>query len=229
MFNFILHVFSLTKSFIIVLGNVKKPCFKKPGAIHRARWMYKGSTSLKVYMFRDEFNLSVEEEEGLKRICIFVVTTYIYGWYRAPLPLSAPRKDLKFHKELSRYENIDSKIAEKTVEKFSRHLWYLSEETVLLTLFDDRVSVSQKQKMISALNLSEEPRRKVARSSTKRQLKGNIENQDIENLSLDYFVTEKSIRFFETLQLEDSSFIHKQISQWPRDDSYIKCLTKCKI
>lgn len=37
--------------------------FRKPGAYHRARWMAKAIYCLKMYMFRDVFNLSLSEKK----------------------------------------------------------------------------------------------------------------------------------------------------------------------
>ena len=42
----------------------------------------------------------------------------------------------------------DNNIADAAIKAFSRHLWYLSENLVLLALFDDRVVNTTKQAMV---------------------------------------------------------------------------------
>ncbi|GLH15871.1 Mediator of RNA polymerase II transcription subunit 1 [Gryllus bimaculatus] len=81
-------------------GDTTNPRFKAPGAIHRARWLAKAIYSLKIYMMQDEFTLPQREKKSLGRICIFIVTVYIFQWYQAPFATDAPKNDLAFLKEL---------------------------------------------------------------------------------------------------------------------------------
>ena len=99
----------LSKVFIgIPCADVK---FCKPGAYHHARWMAKAIHSLKIYLFREAFKLTHEEETSLFSICLFIVFVYIKHWFSAPLAIKAPIEDLQFIKDLFEYENIDSKTA----------------------------------------------------------------------------------------------------------------------
>ena len=46
--------------------------FKRPGAIHHARWMSKVLHCLKIWLFRDQFNLTKEEDLKSERFVCFV-------------------------------------------------------------------------------------------------------------------------------------------------------------
>ncbi|KAL4113207.1 hypothetical protein QTP88_016873 [Uroleucon formosanum] len=86
---------------IIFLGGVppRGLSFKIPGAIHHARWMAKAIYCLKMYIFRNHFNLQHREEKSIADICVFII--YINVWFKAPLTSSAPLQDLTFLKDLN--------------------------------------------------------------------------------------------------------------------------------
>lgn len=51
--------------------------FKKPDAIHHARCMAKAIYSLIIYLFREQFRLTVKEKIALINIFIFIIQLYI--------------------------------------------------------------------------------------------------------------------------------------------------------
>lgn len=135
------------------LGNrpAENTNFKSPGPTHHARWLSKAIYSLKIYLFQEQFSLSRTEASGLPHICIFIVLVYIKAWYCAPSAIQAPRQDLEFMKDLLNYKKINKNISEVTSKKFSNHLWYLSEQLICLSLFDNNVSAEIKLKLIESI------------------------------------------------------------------------------
>ena len=81
--------------------------FKKPSATHHACWMAKAIYSLKIYLFREQFRLTVKEETALRNICIFTIRLYIKVWFDAPSAIKAPLQDLTFIKNLLNYTATD--------------------------------------------------------------------------------------------------------------------------
>ena len=110
--------------------------FLAPGPMHHARWMSKAIYALKVWMFRRQFKLTAREENGLRQIAVFVCRLYAKAWTLAPEAAAAPRHDLKLLKDLMAYMDVNRDVAKAALTKLQRHLWYLSEELVTLTLFD---------------------------------------------------------------------------------------------
>lgn len=104
--------------------------FHPPGASHHARWMSKALYSLKIYMFRNQFKLTPKEQRGLGMVNVFLLRFYLKLWFQCPSPHRAPRNDLEFIQEMVRYVKVDPILARLILDKFSRHLWYLSEESV---------------------------------------------------------------------------------------------------
>lgn len=64
-------------------GNVSnRNNLRPPGATHHARWMGKALYALKIYLCRENFRLTSQEEKGLRDICIFLVRLYVKAWFR---------------------------------------------------------------------------------------------------------------------------------------------------
>lgn len=131
-------------------GDRLRISFKKPGALHHARWMAKAIYALKMYLFRDEISLSKAELSGITELALFVALVYCKYWNEAQFAVKAPLNDLFFMSELKSYPNRH--IAIPAQKALSRHLWYLGEQLVGLSIFYDRVSNDKKGKMVENMN-----------------------------------------------------------------------------
>ena len=86
----------LQLSSIFLGGDIPNYNFRRPGAMHYARWMAKGIYALKVYLFRTEFRLTPTEQRQVTDIALFVSLVYIKYWNEAPLAAYAPLNDVQF-------------------------------------------------------------------------------------------------------------------------------------
>jgi len=106
--------------------------------------------SLKIYIFGRQFRISRDEENSLKKFCVFIITCYAEAWFNAPLAISAPQNDLNLLKKLSaRYE---CQMWSAATLKLLRHMWYLNTELAAMSFFDANVSKEVKREMVQALN-----------------------------------------------------------------------------
>ena len=94
------------------------------------------------------------------------------------------------------------------------HLWYLSEEVIALSFFDDQVNVETKKKMIEALDKTAEP---------EPPKKAHIDLNSIQTLNLEDFVTSNTKSFFAISGLP-STFLNIPVEDWPTDESF--CVSK---
>ena len=99
--------------------------------MHHARWMARAIYSLKISLLHSQFKLTKREKAALQDVCLFIVTSYI--------KVKAPYQNLSFLKSMKAYENVDENISKAALQKFSQHLWYLTDEAAVLSLFDDEV------------------------------------------------------------------------------------------
>lgn len=96
-------------------------------------------------MFRNEFELTSEELNGLRQVCIFLMKHYLNAWFRCPIPAEAPYQDFNFLKVIVLDKSIDVDLMPKIIKKFSGHLWYLAEESMGLAFFDNSISQEMKE------------------------------------------------------------------------------------
>lgn len=71
------------------------------------------------------------------------------------MAVKAPRIDLELLNELHKYETINADISKATVKKMAGQLWFLSERSVGLALFDENLDNGTKDKMLVAINEAE--------------------------------------------------------------------------
>lgn len=164
---------------------------KAPGAMHHARWMSKAIYSLKIFLFRNEFELTKKEEKALCEISIFLIKIYADAWFTSPLPIKAPFCDFNFLIKLHEYAKYDSEISKIASEKFCRHLWYLGSEAVAFAFFDSSVSSETKAKMVERLNRES--------SSKQNDKKANVTISEILEEGIEQFVSKTTLNFLPDL------------------------------
>ncbi|GBM47111.1 hypothetical protein AVEN_24242-1 [Araneus ventricosus] len=91
----------------------------------------------------------MSEVNGLKNICLFLVTVYVKSWLESSSAIGAPLNDLMFLK--MKYENINQGISSIALKTFCNHLWYLNEESSILAIFDKNVNIASKKHIIENL------------------------------------------------------------------------------
>ncbi|ESO10916.1 hypothetical protein HELRODRAFT_167432 [Helobdella robusta] len=96
--------------------------FAAPGAFHHARWMAKAIYSLKINLFREQFQLTIFEKQGFHDICLFIINIYVKVWLDAPKPALAPNQDLQLLKSLVNYNKVNKFISDISVSKFINHI-----------------------------------------------------------------------------------------------------------
>ncbi|GBM23580.1 hypothetical protein AVEN_196653-1 [Araneus ventricosus] len=198
---------------IVLIGRNSDSTIKirPPGTLHHARWM--AIYSFKIFLFRQQLSLQMSEVNGLKNICLFLVTVYVKSWLESSSAIGAPFNDLMFFKKLKKYENINRGISSISLKKFCNHLWYLNEESSILTIFDKNVNIASKKRIIENLkrgNLHTERKCIVQPNEVPLLLEKAID-----------FISQKSLNLLKKLNI-DISFLNISPNLWDRDDSYLK-------
>ena len=163
-----------------------------PDAMHQARWRAKILYSIKVWMFREQFRLTVREEKSLRDISLFTSLAYTEAWISCPNTITAPSNYLRRLKSLLKYKEINDVISAAATEALSRHLWHLSEEMIALVFFDPAIDHGVKRKMVKALQnpgLNEPPKCIQMQVSS------------IDSKQLEDFVIVSTLNFFEIFEL----------------------------
>ena len=148
-------------------------------------------------------------------MCIFAVRVYLKAWITAPSASNAPYNDIHLLQSLIDYTTIHPAIAKIASEKFSNHLWYLSEDLIGLALFDSRVSLSTKRLMVKAMRevdgVEDAPKRIAVSLKTFKEKK------------LEDFVSKKSMVLMEKMQMP-TSFLQVDPSTWATHVDFVTSL-----
>ena len=144
---------------LVVLGVIPDGfTFKKPGAVHKARFMAVLIYGLKIYLFRSQLKKSTEQKYDLERFAKFICLYYIKHWFNAPIAANAPVSDLSLLKDMLEFEKIDKRVSKAVTEKLKMHTWYLNQEYVPFSLFSDLVSEEEKFEIAQKLLKTKPPR-----------------------------------------------------------------------
>lgn len=201
---------------LIFIGHKSKAeaSFRTPGAFHHARWMAKAIYCLKIYMFREQFRLTIRETNSIRAICQFIVRLYVKAWFTAPLAVNAPNFDLKFLIDLHTYRDLDKDISSVAVKKMCDHLWYLSEEAAGLSFFDETIPFDIKREMVQAIRAES-----LQTGNTKKNV---VHPQDVgllKDKTIQYFVSKHTETFFTRFGIS-TQFMDTDPSMWHQCPSY---------
>lgn len=182
-----------------------------PGAVNNARWMARAIYALKSFLFRYEINFGDDVVDKLRRFSFFISAIYVKYWNWSTNAFNAPVNDLQFLKDLEDYRNIDRELADVAIVAFTRHLTYLSDENILLSLFSNIISSEQKE----AIRL-----RLVRTIGTRTENSNRCMRQDsFSTCELQDFVSPRSMFLFLALKI-DVPFIEHSATEWDNLESY---------
>ena len=183
----------------LLLGLAITATVRKPGALHRARWMAKAIYSMKIELLYDGneivLNLTGQQLQSIKRFNRFIVNVYVQSWFTARSASDAPVNDIQLIRRLQSYD--DDKLRNIGLRMMARHSWYLSPETASLALFSDLLSVREKSGLMSNMSATRGPHLLKTVPSSTAELR-------------------MSRSFFSTTGIDDS-FLDIPVDEWPHD------------
>lgn len=131
------------------------------------RFMQQGLYLLKIAMLRgrgrNRFHLSQREEQCVEAMAEYICLFFVQHYLQARLACAAPRVDLALWNMLQRYQGMyragtkQHTLTAAALQSLKRHLWYLTEECVVLCLFDEEVPEADRQEVANQLLQHPEP------------------------------------------------------------------------
>ena len=193
-----------------IVGLPIEATVRRPGAIHRARWMAKALYTLKIELLHTgnskEINLTGRELLGIQRFNRFVILVYLQAWFTCNSAVEAPVNDIKLLENIRQYDDME--IRNVGIKWLTRHSWYLSPELATLSLFSEQLSCSEKQLLVDAMTVTRGPH-------VLKNLPSNISEISV------------SSAFFKTTGI-DSHFLSVPVDQWCHTPSYNQALEYIK-
>ena len=202
--------------------------FRLPGAFHKARFMANVIYGTKMFLLQnldmdepkmEEENVAMEIEfdkeykEALAKFVKFTSLVYVPYFMKTSIGADAPYNDLELFKLLLKYkEQVDSEVAEFALKAMKRHLYYLTQENVIMSLFSNRLDDDQKSRIASRLLTFPKPEEFKAEKPTPPTL------LDM-NTTLEALVGEKSWTIFQVLGVKTDWLEHGP-SKWSEDSQF---------
>ena len=220
------EVISLT---LILLGahpDSSSYSVRPPGSISHARWMAKILCEFKIVMFSSQLlKLKLITEADVfthMQLSLFLILYYVKPWMTATLAKDAPVNDVILANSLKTIPShlvntypLFKMMGKAMNSKFEQHLWYLSEEFVVFSLFSKKIEISQKNKC-----------RKVMLSHYTENLgpvKGKLVTPMISKLKtieISVLFGKESWRLLRLCGIEGKSFLEKTASSWENCGDY---------
>ena len=222
-------VVDLAKLFIMGKPD-KSVTFRSPGALHKARWMAKLIYSIKIVLMKPHLDsvhkempvLNSNQFDLLVQFTMFSVYVYIPYWLKVHSLIKAPRYDLIFYKNLLEISSYNEIISSAGIGGFRNHLWYIHEETIGVSLFDEQVPNNDKK--LIATKMLKEMKASTADGWPQKRIGEGFGKPVMPELSADTKLADlvggDSIFLFRNLGL-DLSFLKKPVSKWQHDSSYM--------
>lgn len=193
-----------------------------------ARFMATSIQALKCFLFRHHLNWDSNERmkisENLPRFCLFLSLMYVRYWNRSNIVFDAGINDLKFLQELEDYADLDHGTSHVAIEALSRHLYYLSEELIVLFLFSDKASISEKNRFAARLLQIDDDMPERDLRSNHIKYNGNV--TDWRRKQITDFIGQRSLFLFRALDIS-LDFLNIDAEQWSSNALY--CSGKAKI
>ena len=206
--------------------------FKKPGALHKARWMAKLLYGFKICLFEEQISqlppgtvTTKQQVPKIRAFVDFVALVYVSWWLKCDQTTSAPVNDLDFYVKLVEYNKINPTISASAIKAFDRHLWYLTSEMVPLSLFSDLVESEDKEaitrRLLDNIQLGTQEQTRFGMGYGKPRFPKIAQDFRVKDLKLSDLVNAGSWLLFRLLDI-DVSFMQIAVELWSSDADYIE-------
>lgn len=202
-------------------SDTQKKGFMAPSGMSNARWMQKAIYSLKTYLFRDQIQLTDRAKQRLQRFSMFISAIYVKHWNRTTKLFEAAINDLELLKELERYRTVDEGVANTALKVLKRHLYYLSDELVVVSIYSKHLSNENKEIIRAKLGRDFGPR-------TNNSIRYISNDTDFSTMQIHDFITNRSTYLFSLLEL-DISFLNHNVDTWDELQSFQETRKKLKM
>ena len=113
---------------------------QRPGADHHARWMSKAIYIIKMNLLLHQLHdIHYQTKKKIQKMSIFVVFVYLRPWFSAASLTSAAMSmnDNNLYNDIQKFRKVHSKVSTATSSVTKRHTWYLKEELIPFSLFNE--------------------------------------------------------------------------------------------
>lgn len=193
-----------------------------------ARFMSSAIQGIKCFLFRDqldwESNERVEIIQILPNFCQFLSLIYVRYWNRSNILFDAGINDLTLLKDLETYVALDASVSNTAIDALSRHLYYLGEELIVLSLFSEKLSAEEKNEMarkLTRMDFNNIPERNYESNHIK--FNDFVENWHMKQIA--DFIGDRSLYIFQLFDIS-MEFLDLDAIQWITNPTFLNAKLK---
>lgn len=173
-------------------------------------------------LLSEQFELTDKEAKGVKEMATFIALFHSVAFLKSRLSNISPALDLNYLSMIHLYKDENAPAAKVAIESILKHLWYLTEKLVVLSIFDRNLSPVLRKGLIVKL---------LSFPLPKSFVPGKPKFPDITSTTLiDYpdqflsFVGSRIWLLFVSLNLTDEHFdwMHTEVENWEKMSGYRK-------
>ena len=97
-------------------------------------------------MRADQCSYDTKTISRLHGFAEFLILFYIPVWLKSSIATEAAINDLNFSQNMLQYKAYDENVGQAAFQKLLKHIWYLTEENMIFTLFSCNEASSNKTK-----------------------------------------------------------------------------------
>ena len=131
---------------------------QRPGALHKARWMAKLLSTLKLAMLEKRIAAlpqgtitTRQQQPRVRSFANFIVHVYAIWWMTCNKAVDAAWNDLTLYHNLCSYRAINAVVSAAATKALERHLWYLMAEMLPLSLLSAKVPDGERRALADAI------------------------------------------------------------------------------
>ena len=147
-------------------------------------------------------------------MALFVVFCYLRPWFEASSIPAAATNDLLLYKSLLKFKKINKAVSTNTSTSLNRHTWYLTEDLISFSLFNDDIPVEERTLLAAKISREAAPEDLEIRKPTLPTI-----TKDSQLLN---FAGGRSRLLFDLLELSTDFLQH---DDWHLSDDYNTCKT----
>ena len=110
-------------------------------------------------MLSEQFEMSDEEAKNVKTMATFIALFHTKAFLQSRLATISPAVYLKYVSMMSLYRKENEIAASTAIKSILNHLWYLSEELVVFSVFDRELTESLRKALVEKLLSIPRPKR----------------------------------------------------------------------
>ena len=178
---------------------------------------------MRIALLLDQFQQHAEGREQSLALAKMIAFLYAPFFLQARIASAAPRLDRDFYVRLVQYRDLHAvdtlryRMTEKMIESHMRHLWYITEELVIFSLWDDEVPARERRAVADKLLQTDPPDEwRTGKPDMPQVLPDKPRLQDL--------VGSRSHLFFHNLRV-GTNWLRRPVCSWRTDPEYVRIQT----